>query len=360
MTTYLDTPLAAEVIEEHVGTLSADLSFLFDKEGVAKDIQAKLASLGYTDMAVFSRIEDTATAVREVLATDVGLNPKTSPAHRTMQAKVLVAWDNAKRRIETRNQEEASQRVHDAPRTLSKNAHFDLIKAYEKVHGEKPDKLNPAPAYIEAKLEQVEAGELRPENLSEVLNREDHVKPPPRLSVSANGDIQFRAGDVKGTTPSKPEELRRIFKLMGACWEFIRLKVPGKSYLADHSQAVWDDYADWLLGDDVFDCVVRDSGRDVIYKPSWNLVLDLDYQIRKLAYKLVNRTGVTIKAAMKQAMADEKLYHKFFTTPVSLAAASATKSGGAASSRGRSRSPRSAHHQAKGSGGKGSGNKGKG
>ncbi len=55
--------------------------------------------------------------------------------------------------------------------------------------------------------------------------------------MATNGDISCRAGEVKGRTPGKPEGVRKAFKLMGTCWELIKLRVPGKAYLADHTQA---------------------------------------------------------------------------------------------------------------------------
>jgi hypothetical protein len=129
--------------------------------------------------------------------------------------------------------------------------------------------------------------------------------------------------------------------LMGACWEFVRLKAPGKSYLADHDQSVCDDYVEWLFGQDVYECVVRDSRKEIIYKPAWNKLLDLDLQVRKLAYKWIHRDGVTIKEALKQAMEDEKTYRKYFTLPVRLSvAALADRHTKADSSRGRPRTPR--------------------
>ncbi len=102
-------------------------------------------------------------------------------------------------------------------RTLTTNTHVDHPGLRE-VPREKSDKLNPAPAYIESKLEQVKSGKLCPETLSEVLSREDHAKPPPRFTVSASGDIRFRSGEAKGgTMTTKREESRKTFKLMGAC-----------------------------------------------------------------------------------------------------------------------------------------------
>ena len=346
MASFLATAMAPLEIEANLKLISSELSFLFTQEGIPEDVQAKLASLGYLDTAVFSRIEDTPKEVREVLTRDVGVDPTTSPQHRAVHAKVLVAWDHAKKRIEARIQEDSTQRVTDAPRVLTKGIHHELIKAFEKIHGELKDKQYPAPAYVESKLEQVESGELRAETLAEVLNREDHIQPPPKLVVSASGEFTFRPGECKGTAPSKPEDLRRTFKVMGTCWEFIRLRTPTKPYFKDYDSAIWDTHVEWLLGEEVFDFQIKDDKQVTIYKPHWQQVLVLDYNVRKLAYKYVTRDGYTIKTAMERARMDEKVFRTHFTLPISLAAAAASI-GGEGPSRGsrdhdrqRSRSPR--------------------
>ena len=101
MALVLTNSMTADEIAMNLKILTTDLSYLLEKEGIAREVQAKLASLGYTDVAVFSRMEDTAAAVREVLKADIGLDTATSPQHRAMVARVLVAWDNSEKRMET-------------------------------------------------------------------------------------------------------------------------------------------------------------------------------------------------------------------------------------------------------------------
>ncbi len=99
MARVVANPMTADEITMNLKALTTDLSYLLEKEGMLPEVQAKLASLGYTDVAVFSRMEDTAAAVREVLKVDIGLDPATPPQHRAMGARVLVAWDNSKKRM---------------------------------------------------------------------------------------------------------------------------------------------------------------------------------------------------------------------------------------------------------------------
>ena len=40
------------------------------------DVQAKLGSLGYTDVVVFAQLEESATALRASIVADLGIDPK--------------------------------------------------------------------------------------------------------------------------------------------------------------------------------------------------------------------------------------------------------------------------------------------
>jgi hypothetical protein len=164
---------------------------------------------------------------------------------------------------------------------------------------------------------------------------------------------------------------------MGHCWEFIRLKVPGKGYLADYDIAMWDRYADWLLGEEVYENVIKDDRNCVVFRPSWRLLLEYEFQVRKRMYFEVNTGGMTLKQALLSAQGHMPTTTKHFTIPVSLAAGSSgggPRTGGGSGAR--SRSPpggrpsegfdvpsHSAHHSAyhargpRGKGSKGGGSK---
>ena len=60
-----------------------------------------------------------------------------------------------------RKEEKADQRVGDLPRKLPRSDHTELRKAFTTRHRELDDKLVPHPDYIEAKLRELEDGELK-------------------------------------------------------------------------------------------------------------------------------------------------------------------------------------------------------
>ena len=66
-------------------------SATFDNLKVPSDVQAMIAHLGYVDLQVFAKIEDTPGMVRAIIKLDVGLDPTASPAHRALMARLVVA-----------------------------------------------------------------------------------------------------------------------------------------------------------------------------------------------------------------------------------------------------------------------------
>jgi hypothetical protein len=335
----LTTPMTEEEIILEKAKLSVDLSFLFDKTQIPPEVQAKFAALGYTDITVFAQAEETGPLLREMVKKDIGLNPDTSADHRNAMARVVAAWKAAAKHTDRRDAEEAEQRVNDLPRTLKKGSHLELRRTFEKLYGELKEHKVPAPAYIEQKMEQVEDGELRAERLTEVLNRQDHKDEHGSLKIQSDGTVKLQKCRVTGKMPSKPEELRKLFKIMGSCWEFTRLTFPAKSYLVDYTHNIWDDHVEWLLGDEIYENTILGASGEEIYRPSWQILLEYDYQVRQRACHEVNMNNMTLARALKSARAHGPTERKYFTLPVSLAAASQTKL--TSSSRGRSRSPRS-------------------
>ena len=74
--------------------LEVDLAFLFDSLRVPLELQAAIAGLGYTELQVFAKTEDSAAAFREARNTDLRLDPQTSPARRVAAARLVTAWES--------------------------------------------------------------------------------------------------------------------------------------------------------------------------------------------------------------------------------------------------------------------------
>ena len=112
-------------------------------------------------------------------------------------------------------------------------------------------------------------------------------------------------------------------RLMAHHWEMVRLKFPAKEFFAGLTMDLWSQYVNWLLGEDVYDNVVKDTVGNIVYRPSWHILLEYELQVRRRAFHQVNNAGVTIAQAFKDAMMHQPTSIKYFTTPVSLAAGAA-------------------------------------
>ena len=333
----LDPVLPENEVGVAIKEMQSDLTYLLDDQGVPRDIQAALSMAGIKDVGTFAKIEDTPARFRDFMKDDIKLDISQSPRHRAMMAKMVLAWEAAGKRLDKRMNEQAEQRAGDLPRSLPKAVHLQVVRAFTKAHWELPDRMVPAPSYLEAKLEQIEDGELKPESWKEVTTKEDSDDTASgSIRLMPDGSIKVRRGRAEGSVPSRPEELRRKFKVMAYCWEFARLRLPGKAFFQDYHMRMWDNYVEWLLGEDVYENFVHDDSGQVSYRPSWKIFTDFEYQVRKRMCYEVNNNGLSLKAGLDTAMAHMPTMTKYWTLPVSLAAASSV---GSSSKRQRSRTP---------------------
>ena len=369
-----DFRLTEEAQDDALKGMETDLSSLLVDIQIPRDIQARIALLGYGGVRVFSRVEDTAEKVRDFVKTDLGVDPSKSPQHRSMAARLVTAWEAARKRVEHRHVHEAEQRVNDLPKILPKSQHLELARAYAQVHRALKDAEAPAASYVEWRLEQFEDGELIPETLKQVVNKaEASADPWGGCAIQSDGTIKLRRGKVESSMPAKSEELRTKFKVLANHWEFVRLKNPQHPVFKGYTLHMWSDYVDWLLGEEVFENTVKDPQGAVQYRPSWHILLDYEFHVRKHMLHFVNTESKSLYDALTLARDHSPTFIKYFSTPVALAAGAAAASGvlgGAPSGRAtrRSRSPRrdrpsegteqdtekwkGDHHRGKGDGGR--------
>ena len=341
----LAEPMEAEAIRTALRALQPELAFILEDIGLVDEVRAKIGSLGYSSVQVFSRVGDTAAEVRAFCTRDLGIQVDASSAHRVAHAKVVTAWHAAAQRVERRQAEEADRRVAELPRTLPKAQHLELERAFASTHRELPEREAPAKSYIEWRLEQVEDGELLAEQLKEVISKEEDLHDPWSVKMRSDGTLQLKRGRVESVPPETPEDLRRKFRIMAAAWEYVRLKHSSKAYLEGLGPEIWQEYVEWLLGEEVYQNGARNEKDEVIYRPSWATLLTYDFQVRRKALRDVNAGRIaSIAEALRKARGDEVTRSKYFLTPVSLAAGAAVARE-AMRGRQRSRTPRREAHR---------------
>ena len=308
MAITIRNPIDEHEIDELVSKLSMDLRYLLDAEKISLGIQAKLVKLGITDLNAFAKLEDTQSLMRDVIKEEIGIHPADGGGNRGMMARILSAWDSAVQRGVKRKAAEAESSALDMPRRLPKPDHIAILRAFNKLHG--PPDLEeeeiPGPRWTESRLDQIESNAIKPEKLSEAVTwSEEDGSEALALTLGSNRTVQaIRAAPPKGQLPISPEQLRTVLKLMSRHWEFVRLKAPLAALLGDYSMDVWSDHADYILGKKVYAKEIKAEGGS-IYRPSWQLTLEYEYEVRKQACWAVNVQCMTLKAAFAHTRSHE-------------------------------------------------------
>ena len=277
------------MVEASLAKGSSDFRFLPTHHNVTADVQAKLYDNSIDTVAKFAAFVSDATDLREVLKTDLGIDPASSLSLRAQAASLMVAWETAKARVKTQAEAEATNEVREWAKPIPQTDYIAMRQAFATQFGDLEDKHIPAKEYIEKKLHELETGEFRAEPLTEVISR-DEVDPDvllPRWNVS--GTLSIAKGGSRTTAPSGPEQLRLRLTVLQNALIMIKLKHPGRAELADVTFAVFERYKDYLLGDYCYG--LRSSEESGSLIPPWPLILSYEHAIRKHAYKLMATDG---------------------------------------------------------------------
>ncbi len=149
--------------------------------------------------------------------------------------------------------------------------------------------------------------------------------------------------------PETPEELRARLKVLGHAWCLLSLRFPAREVLRKVVPQCWNDYVDFLLGEEIFGCFARDHMQRVVSAPDLSTLLSYEFQVRKEMAAAMNR-GFPLPKALKEAMENRVVKERYFTTPLALAALRPRRR-----SRTPTREPRSKGRGRKGSKGRGRG-----
>ena len=234
-----------------------------------------LAEYGFTEVEVFAKTIRSDSDFRNILQEEMGLIPSTSSYHRTQTARALMAWEDACERKDAVKKLEAETRASGLPKCISKVTHTGLRKAYEVAHRKLEPCEEPSIAYLELRLDQFEDGELAAEHLDEITSKKDIASKRDQgedawtgAAILADGKLRVRRKAPRSSMPTRPEQLRAKYKLMGRAWETLRLRTPSKPMYRGLIEQMWDDHVDWLLGPRVYDTEVKDPHGNAVSKPN--------------------------------------------------------------------------------------------
>lgn len=326
MAVVLTAPVAQENVADFIKKLDTELQFLLDGADVPPEVQANIAECGIVSTSIFACIEVDVKEFRDFVKTGLTIDSAGSIPNKVVTAKLINAWEASVTRGRKRREEEAEQRIGDLPRKLPRTSHLELNKAFMKAHGEPKDSETPHPAYVEAKLQQLEDGMLLTETMAEIVSvkDDDDVAPPLGVVLQPDGKLRARRTALKkGSEPKTTEDLRTKFRIVAHMWELLRLRLPGKSYLIGYDMRLWEKYVEYLLGERVYGIDTKSVVSADVCKPPWSLVLEYDVEFRKrFAWAFNNKDG-TLETFMKFAYDDTAVYQVRFLSPLSISAGTA-------------------------------------
>ncbi|CAK9107239.1 unnamed protein product, partial [Durusdinium trenchii] len=314
-------PRAAITDDEGAKALEAagtDIKYLLSRHEVSLDNQKLFFHHGVTTLEMLSNFAKDRDDLALVLKDHWELDASRSLEERVQVAAITCAFINAKTRSQRAAEVDAEYDTLQWSRPVVAGEWAAMRSALEKRYGHLEDKIYPSKEYIEKKLAEVEHGEYRAEELTEVVSKEE-LEPDSVVPIwDSKGRLAMRRGSTKVEEPTNAEELRRRLSIWKNAMVMISLKHSNRHEL----QGAWEDtveqYKDYLLGDYVFGLSAKDAEGQTFASPPWILVIAYERAIRKQAVKITNTEGKPLTVALKMAWKDATIKERNFTTPLAL------------------------------------------
>lgn len=95
LSSIVSDPVPADQVQEVLASASNALVYLFDSFKIPQEVTVNIISLGYLDVEIWSKIEDSLEGVRAAIKSDLGIDPAKGAAHRRLVARLLACWETA-------------------------------------------------------------------------------------------------------------------------------------------------------------------------------------------------------------------------------------------------------------------------
>eukprot|EP00435_Cladocopium_sp_Y103_P069864 s20_g34.t1 len=274
-------------LDEALRKGSSDLRFTLSRNDVTDQLQAAFFNNGITTIQKFSsffRSEDDLIAVlRDSFATDAAQGREA----RSQVASVICTWRETQTKMKRQAEVEAEMDTREWTKPIATGDYINLRTAFMRVYGKIEDRVTPSKEYLEKKLQELENGEFRAENMSEVVSK-DEVDPDVMVPIfDSKGSLSVKKGATLVPLPTGPEQLRRRLSVTLHAILMLALKHSNREEIQDVTRDLFERYKDYLLGDYVWGLSSTDLQGNQIQTPPWSLILSYEQAIRKRAYNLM-------------------------------------------------------------------------
>ena len=168
---------------------------------------------------------------------------------------------------------------------------------------------------LEQRIQEVEEGNLTAQPLTDILSEEDGPDEN-FVMLDSGGAIRTRKAPKAIPLPATTEEFRNRMKTLAITYTAACYKHSSRVWLRSTSPAVWLEYVEYILGDQVAAYHLDSSGQTVI--ASWSTVLAYEHAIRKLMVHRVLYESEDIATALRFACKDLSVKERYFITPTAL------------------------------------------
>lgn len=304
---------------------SSELKYVFAAQGVSERVQALFYHHGVTTLARLSTFTESDTVLREVLKDSMGLDSATSLSARAEVSGVICSYKTAGTRTEEVSKHQGVMDANRQGKPLLGSEYLVMRNAFEAAYGRLEDIDAPARVYIEKRVSEMEAGDMRAESLQSVLNRDqdgDEIFVP---HYDSAGNMKLRKSVIDIADPSNPEELRRRLAVMINGLVMIAMTHTNRKELQGVRPDLLHSYVGYLLGEHVWLLIARDSEGHTVVAPHWPLVIKYEFAIRKRAYRIMQESGTPFQIALRESWLDSLTKERSFTTPLAISAATGSK-----------------------------------
>ena len=296
----------------------ADIKYLLSRHEVTLENQKLFYHHGVTTLEKLSNFAKDRDDLAVVLKDHWELDASRTLEERVQVAATTCAFTNAKTRSQRAAEVDAEYDTLQWSRPVVAGEWAAMRSALEKRYGHLDDKIYPSKEFVEKKLAEVENGEYRAEELTEVVSKEE-IEPDSVVPIwDSKGRLAMRRGSTKVEEPTNAEELRRRLTIWKNAMVMISLKHSNRHELQGNWEEAVEQYKDYLLGDFVYGLNAKDAEGQTFASPPWKLVLAYERAIRKQAVRITNTEGKPLTVALKTTWKDATIKERNFTTPLAL------------------------------------------
>ena len=243
--------------------IHADLRFLLEHGNVGAAFIDTLEVSGILSMQEFAGLERDRTHMRDVLTGAFGL-PSSSVQDLTLLSRILHVWEVSNKRVAERLLVASQYKAHQETLEMRQSDYLIYVEALNTAKGlVVADERVPGRTLLEATIEQMEEGELYPDQLSDIISRADDDKQRRAqeeehyLGLRPDMTIRRKVKRPTGTVPKEREDVRDKSVLLANVWQMLYLRNPSRSLLRDSTPEIFSVALDFLFGEKVLGKTVK-------------------------------------------------------------------------------------------------------